>query len=407
MKKHIAFILTLPFLLCAAPLAVGQDVVKDLEQQKKQLESDIAYTKTLIDKTKQAQKTNLDNLNLIQVNITSRRSFINHIDKQLVILSTEIAEKQKKVANLYSDLAQLKENYARMLNFAYRNQAVHHQLMYVFASDDLNQAYRRMTYLKAYSEHRVRQAKNIVLQSENLNKELEALRQKKQEQEYLLNQKTVELVALDVEEKQYQAVVQSLRRRESELMRDLEAKKKQAVMLNKQIESAIAEETRREEQRRREAEKKGKETAQKKATTDQATTDKFEKLYGKLPMPVAKGVLVTRFGIYEHPVLKGIKVTSNGIDISTNEGAAVSVVADGVVRKIFITGSVTSVLVQHGLYYTVYTHLKAVSARSGDAVKARQRIGLVAASDDDRAILHFELWKQTVKQDPERWLVDR
>ena len=67
-----------------------------------------------------------------------------------------------------------------------------------------------------------------------------------------------------------------------------------------------------------------------------------------------------------------------------------------------------SVLVQHGLYYTVYTHLKGISVRVGDAVRAKQPIGLVAsAPNSPRAILHFELWKQTAKQDPEDWLSKR
>ncbi|MDR1417114.1 MAG: peptidoglycan DD-metalloendopeptidase family protein, partial [Prevotellaceae bacterium] len=383
----------------------AQSAIQNLEQQKKQIEADIAYTNSLIAKTQSEQKANLDNLNLIQANLVSRQEYIDQIDKLLASLSVEIVNRQKKVALLYDELARLKENYARMLNFAYRNRLPHMQLMYILGSEDFSQAYRRITYLKAYSEHRISQAKSISKQSEELKSELTALKIQKTEQQLLFNQKTIELLALDVEEKEYQSIIYTLQTREKELMQDLEVKKKRALLLNTQIQAAIAEETRREAERRREIEKRNKEMAAKVVADERTLTLRFETQRGNLPVPVARSVVVTHFGVYEHPVLKGIKVTSNGIDLSTTDGAVVSVVADGVVRKIFTTGSVTSLLIQHGLYYTVYTHLKGITVRVGDAVHARQPIGMVTpAPDSDRAILHFELWRQTAKNDPEEWL---
>ncbi|MDR1022958.1 MAG: peptidoglycan DD-metalloendopeptidase family protein [Prevotellaceae bacterium] len=406
-EKHI--FIRLPFIILllalrAAALA-AQTPIQNLEQQKKQIEADIAYTNSLITQTQSEQKASLDNLSLIQANLVARQEYIGEIDKQLVSLSTEITNRQKKVVTLYDELTLLKENYAKMLNFAYRNRLPYMQLMYILGSDDLNQAYRRITYLKAYSEHRVSQAKSIARQSEELKSELSALKVQKSEQQLLFNQKTVELLALDVEEKDYRSTIYALQAKEKELMQDLERKKRQAVLLNAQIQNAIAEETRREAERRREIERKNKEMAAKVAADEHTLTLNFEKQRGSLPAPVARSVVVTRFGVYDHPVLTGIKVTSNGIDLSTTDGAVVSVVADGVVRRIFTTGSTISLLVQHGLYYTVYTHLKGISVRVGDTVRAGQPVGMVApAPDSKRAILHFELWKQTAKHNPEEWL---
>ncbi len=399
------FILIL--LLSSLGLAAQSSSVKKLEQQKKQVEKDIAYTNTLINKTLSAQKVNLDNLNLIHTNIVSRKRLINSIDNQLTLLAAEIAEKQKQVARLYDDLGELKENYAKMVNFAYRNRNAYTQLMYVLAAEDLNQAYRRLSYLRAYSEHRINQANQITRQSDTINHKLLDLREKKAEQEYLFKQKTKELLALNAEEKQYQLTLSRLKTKEKELKKDLDKKRAQATKLNKQIEDAIAEEARREEARRREAAKKSKAAAAKMAEAEVVGNTKFEKMRGRLPMPVSKGVIVTRFGVYDHPVLKGIKVNSNGIDISTTDGAPVMVVADGTVRRVFSTGEVTNVLVQHGLYYTIYTHLKSITVKAGDEIRAQQVLGLVAvASDSDRAILHFELWRQMTKLDPELWLAD-
>jgi septal ring factor EnvC (AmiA/AmiB activator) len=379
--------------------------IQTLEQQKKQVESDIAYTNSLISQTKSEQQASLENLNLIQVNISSRKEMLANIDKQLVIIAKQIAERQKKVAELHDDLARLKESYAKMLLFAYRNRTSHTQLMYILSSESISQAYRRTLYLRTYSEHRVKQAKAIATRSEELNVELIALSRSKAEQESLLGQKTHELMALDDEEKKYQAALQDLQAREKELWRTLDSKKRQAAKLNMQIESAIAEEAKREIERRKAAEKKEKGRAIKLAVDEQERTARFEKQRGRLPMPVAKGVITTRFGVYEHPIHKGIKISSSGIDITTTDGMPVLVVADGVVRRIFTTDLGTSVMVQHGLYYTVYTHLRAIAVVAGDVVAAKQQIGVVTHEpDNDRAILQFQLWRQTTKQDPEQWL---
>jgi septal ring factor EnvC (AmiA/AmiB activator) len=386
-------------------LYAQQNVIKDLEQQKRQIEKGIAYTSSLIDQTKEDQKTSMDNLNLIKKNIESRKELVQSIDKQLVAISVEISEKQKRIATLYDDLTKLKENYSKMVLFAYRNKNVYTQVMYILASDDLNQAYRRISYLKAYSEDRMEHARKINAQSDRIGTEISSLQVTKAEQEYLLRQKNLELASLDIEEKTYEATLEDLKTKERELLKELEVKKKQAAKLDGQIESAIAEEARREAERRREAELKSKAEVARLAANEQAATAKFERMRGKLPMPVSKGVVVTGFGIYNHPVLKGIKVTSNGIDISTDSKAIVYVVAEGVVRRVFSTGSTTSVLVQHGLYYTVYTHVDNVTVKAGDVVYARQPIALVDQSHaGDRSVLHFELWRQTVKQDPEKWL---
>lgn len=403
--KHTLSILLLILWATSTP---AQNAVQNLEQQKSQLEKDISYTNSLIDRAQSEQKANLDNLNLIQANLAMRRKYIEEIDKLLTTISVEIVIKQKTIAILYDELAKIKKNYAKMLNFAYRNRMPYTQLMFILSSDDFDQAYWRITYLKAYSKHRIDQANSISKQSEELKSELSALMVKKAEHQYLLNQKTIELLALDAEEKEYQQTLYALQAKEKELRRDLEAKKRQAAQLNEQIQNAIAEEARREAERRRRIEQKNKEMAAKSVADERTLTLNFEKQQGKLPLPVERSIVVTHFGVYEHPVLKGIKVTSNGVDLSTTDGAVVSVVADGVVRRIFTTGSVTSVLIQHGLYYTVYTHLKGITVRAGDAVHAKQPIGLVApAPDSPRVILHFELWKQTAKQDPEAWLTKK
>jgi septal ring factor EnvC (AmiA/AmiB activator) len=411
-------------LITSVPLSlIAQNAIRDMERKKQQMERDIAYTSTLINQTQEKQRANIDHLNLLKAKIDKRRALLKSIDSQLLSLSKEIEMRQIKTQQLTSDMVTLKENYAQMLRIAYRSHNSYSQLMYILASDNINQAYRRISYLKKFSDALVEHAQKISTQSKSLTEEILALQKSKTEQEQLLQQEKNEVVALNEDVKNYENVVIILKRQETALMRDLEIKKQEATLLNRQIEAAIAEETRRELERQKrerehqeriEQERLAAELKKNKGNvitippkpTSTAIESRFEKLKGTLKMPVMQGIIVTQFGVHTHPVFPHIHVTSNGIDISTDVGAIVNVVAEGVVRKIFTTNSVTSILVQHDVYYTVYTHLDNVKVQTNDMVRAGQPLGTVEASND-RAILHFEIWKQLEKQDPEAWLIKK
>jgi septal ring factor EnvC (AmiA/AmiB activator) len=410
-------------LLFASASLFAQTSIKDMERKKQRMEQDINYTNSIINKTQEKQRTNIDHLNLVKKNVDTRKSLLKSIDTRMSTLSQEIDARQKKTTQLSGEMTQLKEQYAKMLRTAYRSRDSYSQLMYILASEDINQAYRRINYLKSSSDALVQHADKISAQNKLLTAEIAKLQQDRAEQETLQEQKTKEISNLSTEMKDYERIVNVLKHQEKTLLADLEDKKKQAVLLNRQIEVAIAEEARREaERQRREREqlerqererlaaelkkRKGKATATPVQVKPAVLDSRFEKLKGHLQVPVNQGLIVTRFGINQYPGLEHVKINSNGIDIATNIGAAVNVVADGIVRKIFTTGSTTSILVQHDVYYTVYTHLAGIKVSTGDMVNARQVLGIVAPSND-RAILHFELWKQTEKQDPEAWLVKR
>ena len=126
-----------------------------------------------------------------------------------------------------------------------------------------------------------------------------------------------------------------------------------------------------------------------------------------MPWPTERGVVTGFFGEHSHPVLRGIKVQNNGIDISTIENAEVLVLFDGVVRQVrYVPGSNNVVLVRHGNYLTVYANLSHVYVRAGDQVERRQLIGRVFTDSDDseNSLLHLEIWEENQKLNPMLWL---
>lgn len=131
----------------------------------------------------------------------------------------------------------------------------------------------------------------------------------------------------------------------------------------------------------------------------------FGALRGRMPFPVPSGFISDHFGVHKHPVLKGVMINNNGVDIQTSPGAPVHSVYEGVVMSVVnIPGLGTVVAIQHGDYFTVYSKLANASVSTGQRVKTAQRIGSVASDEDGTAEINFQVWKNTVRQNPEQWL---
>jgi Membrane proteins related to metalloendopeptidases len=127
---------------------------------------------------------------------------------------------------------------------------------------------------------------------------------------------------------------------------------------------------------------------------------------GKLPWPTERGMISSSYGKHAHPVSDKIMVTNNGIDISTPANAMARSVFDGVVVSVNkITASNNAVIIRHGEYFTVYSNLDEVYVSRGDRVKTKQNIGRIhTEKSEGKTEIHFELWKEKGRQNPELWL---
>jgi Skp family chaperone for outer membrane proteins len=76
-----------------------------------------------------------------------------------------------------------------MVLFAYRNQSAYNKLMFIFASKDFNQAYRRLKYLQQFGTYRERQAGYIQGTQKDLHVKIGELdKDKKQKNDLLQSQ---------------------------------------------------------------------------------------------------------------------------------------------------------------------------------------------------------------------------
>ena len=127
---------------------------------------------------------------------------------------------------------------------------------------------------------------------------------------------------------------------------------------------------------------------------------------GKLPWPLAKGVIVQAYGKQKHEVFESVETFNNGIDIATEKNAVIRSVFDGHISRIFfIKGVGKAVLINHGEYFTVYSGVKDVLVKVNDKILAKEKIGIVETKyPEEKTELHFEIWKNYEKMDPSKWL---
>ncbi len=131
----------------------------------------------------------------------------------------------------------------------------------------------------------------------------------------------------------------------------------------------------------------------------------FDNAAGSLPWPVRNGVVAHKFGTIEDKDLK-IVTTNNGIDITVPANTQVRAVSGGkVVQIAFLPTFGNIVIIRHPKsYLTVYANLGQLHVVKDDLIKSQQLVGLSGKMTEGGSVVHFEIWKGRVKQNPEKWL---
>lgn len=390
------------FIVFMLPLCAVAQTKADLEKKKKKTINEINYTNKLLEETRKNQKESENNLALLGSQISSRKELISDINNEIEFVSGRIKETESIIAMMTEDLENLKQSYSRMLQIAWKNQNKNNEIMFLLSSKDFNQSYLRLKYMQQMADYRKRQLIAINAIKAFLERQKEKLLAQKAEHQKLLDEEKVEAKNLENAKKQQENTLAKLKGKEADLKKQLAEKNKQKQQLQAAIEKLIAEEVKKS------SASKGKANTGKYELTpeEKIVSDNFGSNVGKLPWPVQRGVIVSRFGKQPHPVISGVEIDNKGIDISTTTGSDARAVFDGEVRKVFsIPGTQNAVIIRHGEYLSVYTHIDKVYVSVGDKVKAKQAIGKIYTDDaENKTVLHLEIWKGSATLNPANWL---
>ena len=397
MKKcNVLRIQVLAFCLIACTLSgFSQTSQKDLESQRKALESQIKSTTEVLKKTQKSKTKSLEQLNALNAQIKKRQELLSSINQELSRVKEEasIQEKNKKEA------AESIEAMENRLEFALRMVYVRNQLqpewIYLLSSQSISQALTRFVYLRQYRSFVSQQLKLLNERKQKHHEMLVQLEENKKIKTQLYNEEEKHKREILEEQRSQEALLKEIGKEEKKLKTQLANSQAKKKKLDEEIARLIKVETK----------KVTDAGGLSKAPETKALNDQFAANKGKLPWPVGKGKITGRFGEHPHPILKGIVVQNNGIDIQAESKAAVKSLFNGTVASVTrIPGYDYMIMVRHGLYFTVYSKVVNVSVKKGDKVTTGQVIGHLGSEEPE---LHLEIWKDKSKLNPESWIAKK
>lgn len=395
-KSLCSLLLMLLFLATAA----AQESRSELESRRKQLQADIEVTAKELSDTRQNRQATLNRFLILRRSINQRRELIQTLEKEISYTDQSIDRTENVLEALEGDLGRLKQEYSQLLRLALRHKLSQSYLQFLFSARSLNEAFQRWQYIRQYERYRKRQATLIRQTQATLQQKADQLIVERTEKDSLLVEVKGQQANMETELQDKNQLLVTLQSDEKRLANDLEEQERAVARLNQLIENVIRKEMLAKRKRARTPEALN--SRDESPSEDAAISAGFADYRGRLPWPVERGTIIKPFGVHPHPRLKSVQVTNNGIDIRTDQQAAVRAVFEGTVAGTqFIPGYQNTIIIQHGQYYTVYSNLAEVFVQRGDTVQKAQQIGRLNKSKPE---VHFEVWREKDRLNPEQWV---
>lgn len=386
----------------------------------KKLQNEIKAIEAAINANNTKKEKNLGEILSLRAKIKSREKLIGNINNQIGDLDQTIDATTQEISTKADEVEKMKADYASILRKSYQNMTLQNEVVFLFSSASFYEGIRRYNYLLQIAEYRREQAKAIQSAIGKLEATKQDLQNDKNEKVTLLQKQTAQKAELENEKKEKDRAVSQLLDKEKRLRQTQQQKNKAVAQLNNRIQAIIEEEIRMARKKAEEnARRNGvatKDVSVKKGSTEtmpltpaeQALSKDFSNNKGKLPWPVQRGHVVSRFGKHEHAVLKDVMVENNGVDIKTEVGADARCVFGGSVVSVFYLPTTQNcVIVKHGEYFTVYSNIESVAVKTGQTLSTKQILGeLHTDKNEELTKVHLEIWKGKDKLDPELWLAD-
>ena len=377
---------------------------KALEEKREQLQSEIRNINRLLFAEKKEKGNVLDQMEALDKKITVRQQLIRVTNQQSNLLNRQINTNIRNIGKLKSELQEIKDEYAKMIQKSYQNKSKQNRLMFLLSSESFFQGFKRLQYMKQYTNYRKEQGAQIMAKTEELSRLNSDLNEERKVKEILLAQNKKAKDQLFAEIQTQKALLGTIRKNETKYTSAIDAKRKEARKIDQQIErlirSAIAASNK----------KSGSATknSSKFILTPEATiiANNFSANKGKLIWPVEKGIKSQGFGVYSDPVYPGIKHQSNGVIIATDEGSKARAIFEGeVIAILAVPGGNKGVQIKHGNFISTYYNLSDLYVKKGDKVSSKEELGTVYTNrNNGQTRLKFYLYQDTSRLNPEEWV---
>ncbi len=397
---HIGLVFFI-FLFCFTSNAQSQKQ-KELEQRKQAIQKEIIQINELLFKNRKKEKSLITKVEDVNYKVSVRKNLIKVTNQQVNLLTRQINKNQDDISRMREELKVLKENYADMVVKSYKSKNEQSKVMFLLSSNNFQQAYKRLQYIKQFADYQKKQGQEIKERTLKLQETNTNLLSQKKEKQKLIDENKKAQKDLEKELDQQEDLMKSVKKSVNRYASQIKVKQREARRIDQEINKII-----------REAIASSNKKAGKTSSTGFALTAEAKALAanfvgskGKLPWPVEKGIVKLRYGKQPHPVVKTVTIQSNGVKITTEESAKVRAVFDGEVSEIMIIPNANPVvMIRHGNYITVYKNLSKIYVKKGDKIKTKQNIGEVFTNrSTGETVLGFGVYKDSKTQNPAEWI---
>ena len=169
---------------------------ESLEKEIKSLQKEIETANKLLKETSKSKEVTMGQVSLMNKKIKDRQKLINACNEQIKILERNIKKGENNISSLNGELKKLSGEYAKMVQFAYKNKSRYDQLEFLFASKDFNQAFQRMRYIQQFADARKTKMEQIQKTQQKVSSEVDANKAARDEQAALLAEEKSQQEAL-------------------------------------------------------------------------------------------------------------------------------------------------------------------------------------------------------------------
>jgi len=426
--KRSIYVVLMGFMLFGYSVVSNAQSKEELEKRRREIQQEIASLQKAQSDISKDKKASLSELKLLERKLRSRYAVIDNLNDEVRLIDNTIFSNNREIYRLQKQLDTLKQQYARTIEYAYKNRSNYDMLNFIFTATNFNDAVKRATYLKSYRKYRHEQVDNINRTQKEMSDRINLLTQNKQEKSKVIEEQHEQKELLESEKKEKNQFVTKLKAREQEIEKEVAAKRKVERSLQNSIAAIIKREI---EAAKRKAEDDARKAAAANvaapaakpaastSTVSAAPARKtnvlentpevtkvsvgFENNRGNLPWPVDKGTITSSFGRQR---IEGTKIEEDngGITIQTVSGSAVKAVFEGVVTTVYDVAGSQTVTIKHGKYFTTYFNMSSVSVSKGAKVSMGQVIGRAGENFDGEGEIVFMVNEELRFVNPELWL---
>lgn len=426
--KRSIYLVLMGFMLFGFSVVSNAQTKEELEKRRREIQQEIASLQKAQSDISKDKKASLSELKLLERKLRSRYAVIDNLNDEVRLIDNTIFSNNREIYRLQKQLDTLKQQYARTIEYAYKNRSSYDMLNFIFTATSFNDAVKRATYLKSYRKYRHEQVDNINRTQKEMSDRINLLTQNKQEKSKVIEEQHQQKELLESEKNEKNQFVTKLKAREKEIEKEVAAKRKVERSLQNSIAAIIKREI---EAAKRKAEDDARKAAASNVTAPAAkpaassstasvapvrktnvlentpevtkVSVGFENNRGNLPWPVDKATITSSFGRQR---IEGTKIEEDngGITIQTVSGSAVKAVFEGVVTTVYDVAGSQTVTIKHGKYFTTYFNMSSVNVSKGAKVTMGQVIGRAGENFDGEGEIVFMVNEELRFVNPELWL---